>query len=201
MRTSPSLKACPALAGERAYLEARAVSSRAPAPRGALEGLDRVLELVRFEERLGAGERSLDARALGRSRRRGEEAGVDVEPRGEPLDRLVRRARLAALDLADVLLGEAIAGEVGLRQTGGDAKRRRRRASAAPGCGGGGGGAAVASVSRSSDRSEAEVGWRGPPSRSGHIGNSGLNRTTVGEANVSRIHLTELLDFSEPLLQ
>ena len=41
---------------------------------------------------------------------------------GEPLDRLVRRACLAALDLADVLLREALAGELGLRQAGGDAE-------------------------------------------------------------------------------
>ena len=34
----------------------------------------------------------------------GEKAGIDAEPLGEPLDRLPRRAGLAALDLRDVLL-------------------------------------------------------------------------------------------------
>ena len=41
----------------------------------------------------------------------------------EPLDRLLRRPGLAALDLADVFLREAVAGEVCLRQSGVDAQR------------------------------------------------------------------------------
>jgi hypothetical protein len=42
---------------------------------------------------------------------------------GEPFDRLRGRARLTALDLADVLLREAIAGELRLRQPSGDAQQ------------------------------------------------------------------------------
>ena len=52
----------------------------------------------------------------------GEEAGVDSEAVGKPFDRALGRARLAALDLRDVLLGEAVAGELALRQPRGDAK-------------------------------------------------------------------------------
>ena len=51
-----------------------------------------------------------------------EEAGVDAEPRSDPLDRLARRARLAALDLGDVLLREALARELALRKAGGHPK-------------------------------------------------------------------------------
>ena len=45
-----------------------------------------------------------------------EEAGVDAELGSEPLDRLARGTGLAALDLADVLLREALAREIGLGQ-------------------------------------------------------------------------------------
>ena len=38
------------------------------------------------------------------------------KPGSQPLDRLARRARLAALDLAHVLLREALAGELRLRE-------------------------------------------------------------------------------------
>ena len=51
-----------------------------------------------------------------------EEACVDTESRSEPLDRLARRAGLAALDLAHVLLREAIPGQLALRHAGGDAQ-------------------------------------------------------------------------------
>ena len=82
---------------------------------GLLEGLDGLAvaragqqRLALREQRLGACElRGLDAVR--------EVARVGLEARGEPVDRLLRRARLAALDLTDVLLGEARAGELGLR--------------------------------------------------------------------------------------
>ena len=84
--------------------------------------VDRVVELVLLEERLGAGKNRLGLRALvGRDAAR-EETCVDAQPKREPLDRLRGRARLAALDLGDVLLREAVAGEAGLREPGGDAK-------------------------------------------------------------------------------
>ena len=95
--------------------------------RGAclLEGLDRLLVAVALRQRLGAREHRLDAAALVGGDAAREEGGVDVEPLREPLHRLGGRARLAALDLADVLLREAIAGELGLRQPGGDAKEAK----------------------------------------------------------------------------
>src|SRR5262249_44423674 len=51
-----------------------------------------------------------------------EEAGVDTEASGKPFDRLSCRTRLAALDLAHVLLREPIAGEIRLRHSGRDAQ-------------------------------------------------------------------------------
>ena len=69
---------------------------------------------------LGPSERALEPAALvGRNAVR-EEARVDAEPRREPLDGLARRPGLAALDLRDVLLREALAGELALGQPGGD---------------------------------------------------------------------------------
>ena len=86
-------------------------------------------------QRLGPGECALEAAALvGRDAVR-EKAGVDAEPRREPLDRLARRARLAALDLGDVLLREALAREVALRQPCGDAELAQALAEAKPAAG------------------------------------------------------------------
>ena len=70
----------------------------------------------------------------GRARRRRRRSrGTTGRPErdGEPLDRLGRRARLAALDLGDVLLREAVACELGLGQSGRDAEltQRGRRSS------------------------------------------------------------------------
>src|SRR5581483_3743208 len=48
---------------------------------------------------------------------------VDVEPGGEPRQRLAVRPRLAALDLADVLLRAPARGELALGQAGGDPQR------------------------------------------------------------------------------
>ena len=70
--------------------DARWSRLRTPRPRLDLAGLD---------QRLGAGERGLDAVARVRRDAVGEEARIDAEARREPLDRLLRRARLAALDL------------------------------------------------------------------------------------------------------
>src|SRR5579884_1321986 len=84
-----------------------------------LHGLDVLLGLV---QRLGTREGPFEAGALVRRDPAREEAGVDSQPVGEPLDRPGGRPRLAALDLRDVLLGEAVAGELALRQPGGDAE-------------------------------------------------------------------------------
>jgi hypothetical protein len=49
---------------------------------------------------------------------------VDTEPLCDPRERLRSRAGLAALDLADVFLGEAVAGEIGLGQATRSCRRR-----------------------------------------------------------------------------
>ena len=71
---------------------------------------------MRFGERLGARQRCLDPSALVGRDPVGQIAGVDVEPAREPRDRVAGRAGLATLDLADVLLGEAVARELTLGQ-------------------------------------------------------------------------------------
>ena len=83
---------------------------------------DRVVERVLLEQRVGAREDRLGLRALVGGDAAREEAGVDPEAQREPVDRLGGRARLAALDLRDVLLREPVARDVGLRQAGGDAQ-------------------------------------------------------------------------------
>ena len=90
-----------------------------------LEGLDRLLVAVALRERLGAREHCFDASALVGRDAAGEKSRVDVQPLREPLDGLGGRARLAALDLADVLLREALAGELRLRQPSGDAQQAK----------------------------------------------------------------------------
>jgi hypothetical protein len=86
-----------------------------------LEGLGGLLAL-RLVQRLRPGEGSLELGALVGGDAAREEAGVDSEAVGEPFDRPRGRARLAALDLGDVLLGETVARELALRQTRGDAE-------------------------------------------------------------------------------
>src|SRR5262249_49412657 len=94
--------------------------------------------LVVVRERLCAREHCLDATTLVCRDALLEEAGVDAELGGEPLDRLVRGPGLPALDLADVFLGETVACEVGLRQARGDAQLPDALAEAcAAGLGGG----------------------------------------------------------------
>ena len=78
--------------------------------------LDRRSELVVLEQRVGAGEDRLRLRAVVRGDAARQEARIDPQSKREPLHRLRRRARLATLDLGDVLLREALAGEAGLRQ-------------------------------------------------------------------------------------
>src|SRR5207248_199500 len=74
--------------------------------------------LVLIEERVGPGQGGLGLRTLIRRDAARKEPGVDAEAHRKPLDRLRGRARLATLDLRDVLLREAIAREIGLRQAG-----------------------------------------------------------------------------------
>jgi hypothetical protein len=81
-----------------------------------------VVMLIRLDRRLGPRDDALDALALARGDSDLEERRVDPEAVGQPFDGLGRRTRLPALDLADVLLGEAFPGELGLRQPAGDAE-------------------------------------------------------------------------------
>src|SRR5262249_34187790 len=87
-----------------------------------LERCSRLLVLLRLVQRLGARERAFEPGALVGRHAAGEETGVDSETIRKPFDRALRRARLPALDLRDVFLREAIAGELALRQPRGDAQ-------------------------------------------------------------------------------
>jgi hypothetical protein len=109
------------MSGEGAHLELHR-PRRGDAAGDALVRPHRLLRAVGLAERLGARQRSLYPPALVGRDAACEEAGVHAQTRREPLHRLARRARLAPLDLADVLLGEALARELALRETGGDSE-------------------------------------------------------------------------------
>jgi hypothetical protein len=108
-------------AGECTHLQLRH-AGRARRGDQRLERFHGLRVLLRLVQRLGAREGSLEPGALvGRDAAR-EEAGVDSQAVGEPFDRSLGRARLAALDLGHVLLREAVARELALRQSRGDAE-------------------------------------------------------------------------------
>ena len=199
VRRSPSCIRAQASPDAGAYIELDRVR-RGDGGACLLEGLDRLLVAVALRKRLGAREHCFDAPALVGRDAVGEESRVDVEPLREPLHCLGGRARLAALDLADVLLREAIAGELGLRQPGGDAQQAK----------------AVAEPRARVEAAAAVVRWVAAVSSfmaAVYLGSlseagSGVARVPLcgdlgkvqaacasGEANVSRNHLTELLDF------
>ena len=128
------------LAVQHAHVELERARAHDERQRPLILG-DRLVEAVLLGERLGPRQQRLGLRLLVDGDAGGQEARVDAEPAREPLDRLRRRARLAALDLRDVFLREPVAREVGLRQAGGDAKRaeaglraRRRDRSGKTGC-------------------------------------------------------------------
>ena len=75
-----------------------------------------------LEQRFRPGDGAFEAAAVVGRDAVGEKTRIDPEPNGEPIDRLSRGARLAALDLADVFLREALAGEIALCQPGGNAE-------------------------------------------------------------------------------
>ena len=102
---------------------ARPIRSRRCRCRAAAKSSAASSVAVRLGERLGADEQCLDPAAQVGRDAAAEERGVDAELRREPGDRLGGRARLAALDLADVLLREAIARDLGLGQPGSEAQR------------------------------------------------------------------------------
>ena len=99
------------------------------AARGA-EEVGRLERTVRLGQRLGPREQRLDPAAQVGGDAAAEERRVDAELPREPLDRLGGRARLAALDLADVLLREPVARDIGLRQAGREAERAQPLAEA-----------------------------------------------------------------------
>jgi hypothetical protein len=105
-----------------------------------LDLADDVLVGVRLERGLRAGDDAFDTLTLARGDSGLEEGGIDAEPAREPLDGLASRARLPALDLADVLLREAFAGELGLGQPARDPELADALAHRASGGGGGAGG-------------------------------------------------------------
>jgi hypothetical protein len=98
------------------------------------EGLDRLRVLVCGRQRLCSLELRFDLRPLLRRHTGREVRRIDTELVGQPRDRRLRRAGLAALDLADVLLREAIARELCLRQPRGHAEQTDALAEASTRC-------------------------------------------------------------------
>jgi hypothetical protein len=90
--------------------------------RDPFESLQHLVEALPLDRSLRARDRGLDDDILIPGLARLEVGGVDAESLRDPGERLRRRARLAALDLADVLLREAVACEIRLGQAGGDAQ-------------------------------------------------------------------------------
>ena len=119
----------PRLAGEGAHLElGRAGGSDVAA--GRREELGRLDVAVRLGQGLGPGQERLDPAAeVGRDPA-AEKGRVDTELRREPGDGLGGGARLAPLDLADVLLRESLAGDLGLGQPCRQAQRAQPLAEA-----------------------------------------------------------------------
>ena len=76
----------------------------------AVECLESLAEVFPFNSRFRSHDRGLDLGVLVPGLPRLQIGAVDAEPFGDPGQRLRRRARLPALDLADVLLREPIAG-------------------------------------------------------------------------------------------
>ena len=102
----------PALGQERAELELAGLGRVGD----AVERLERLVEPLALDRGLSPHDGGLDLGVLVPRLAGLEIRGVDAEPLCDPRERLRRRARLAALDLADVLLREAVAGEIGLGQ-------------------------------------------------------------------------------------
>ena len=126
----------PALCEKRAELERR---DRDGGERNAdlVDLGDDLIVGIGLDRCLRAGDDALHALPFTRGDAGLEDRRVDAEPAREPFDGLARRARLPALDLADVLLREALAGELRLRQPARNAQLAD--ALAHRGAGGGGG--------------------------------------------------------------
>jgi hypothetical protein len=83
---------------------------------------ERVVVLLAFDGGLGTRDCGLDLGLLIPGLSCLQIGDVDAQPLADPGKRLFRRARLPALDLAHVLLREALARQFGLRQPRGNAK-------------------------------------------------------------------------------
>ena len=108
----------PGLCQQRAELELAGLGRELQAG----EGFKRLVVLLTLDGGLGTGDRGLDLGVLIPGLPGLEIGDVDAQPLADPGKRLFRRARLAALDLAHVLLREAVARQFGLRQPRGNAK-------------------------------------------------------------------------------
>ena len=109
---------CPSLREQGSELELASL-------RGELQAGQRFegfVVLLTLDCGLGSGDRGLDFRVLVPGLAGLEIRDVDAEPLADPGKRLFRRPRLPALDLAHVLLREAVARQLGLRQPRGNAK-------------------------------------------------------------------------------
>ena len=105
----------PCLAGERAQLELGGTGRSDLEPRRR-EDVGCLGVPARLAERLRTREKRFDPAAQVGRDTVPQDGTIDTESRCEPPDGLFRRTGLAPLDLADVLLREALAGDLGLRQ-------------------------------------------------------------------------------------
>ena len=109
------------LSDERLHLQLRHSRGADLGTDGA-EHLEGLVGLIRKRQRLGTCQRRLGLPARVRRNTDSEVVAVDSEPLREPDDRVTGRARLPALDLAHVLLREAVAASP-LRQPGREPQR------------------------------------------------------------------------------
>ena len=100
------------------------------------ERLEHLVETLPLGRGLGAHHGGLDLGVLVPGLTGLQIRDVDAEALRDPAERLRRRPRLAALDLAHVLLREAVAREIRLRHAGGSAKLAQPFAEPEPGLGG-----------------------------------------------------------------
>jgi len=184
----------PRFARARADLELRRVRRGDGTPDVAVGG-KRVLVVMSLGQGLGLGEQRFDAAPLVRGHATGEEGRIHVQALREPFDGLLRGPGLAALDLADVLLREALTRELRLGQAGRDAQEAQPVAEPS-GHGGRGGETGVGG--RGVVHSVVDsVKWRVERGAYPFAGIFERTPETVlaSEARVPPNHLTVLLDF------
>ena len=114
----------PRLAAEKAQRKRRRCDGAGQVAH-ASKRLERLVVSRRLDEQLGLAQGRLEPLGVRVADAVLEERTVGGQTVGEPVQRVTRRPRLPALDLADVLLREAAAGEVGLTQPGRAPKRTK----------------------------------------------------------------------------